>query len=234
MKINRFPTKKEALTGAGELLNGLLIKTLKNPTLLMLSAGSALEILGYVDEKTFSENLTVCMLDDRFSKTVDINNFLQLQKTDFYILAQNAGVNFLDTLPRSEEQILDTASRFENNLKTWKAKNTSGIIIATLGMGPDGHTAGIFPETDKKRFIDLFQSDPWVVGYNAKNKHKYPERVTSTLTFFKQINEGIAFVCGQEKKQKLDELLANKTEVNLLPATAWAGIKNLAIFTNLA
>jgi 6-phosphogluconolactonase/glucosamine-6-phosphate isomerase/deaminase len=233
MNNHKFSTKEEALATAGERLNSLLMDNIKKPVLLMLSAGSALELLEYVGESALFENLTVCMLDDRFSTEPSINNFLQLQKSDFYMQAQNKDVSFFGTLPRPNETILDVAKRFENNLKTWKQENPKGVIIATLGMGADGHTAGIFPEADEKKFANLMQSDAWVVGYNVGDKHKYSERVTTTITFFKEINFGISFVCGQEKEPKLEEVLANKTPINLLPAAAWKEIKNVEIYTNI-
>lgn len=233
MEINRFKTKEEAQAAGGEALNNLLLENAKKPVLLMLSAGSAFEILDYVGEKALGENLTISVLDERFSIEADVNNFLSLQKLDFYSIALSKDVNFFGSLPRPGEKITDLAARFENNLKAWKKENPNGLIIATLGMGPDGHTAGIFPESDETKFANLMQSEPWVVGYNVGNKHKYQDRVTTTVTFFKEIDFGIGFVCGEDKKAKFDELKKDGTSVNLLPALSWHNIKNLQIFTNI-
>ncbi len=233
MEIIPFNSKEEAQAAAGERLNNLLLENAKKPVLLMLSAGSAFEILDYVGEKALGENLTVSVLDERFSIEADVNNFLNLQKLDFYTLALNKNVNFFGSLPRPGEKITDLAARFENNLKTWKKENPSGVIIASFGMGPDGHTAGIFPESDETKFAGLMQNEPWVVGYNVGNKHKYSDRVTTTITFFKEINFGIGFICGQGKKTAFNALNTNALPINLLPALALKEIKNLEIFTDI-
>jgi 6-phosphogluconolactonase/glucosamine-6-phosphate isomerase/deaminase len=233
MKINKFDSKAEAAASAGEALNNLLLENIKSPILLLVSAGSAFEILEYVGEKVMSENLTVCMLDDRFSENPEVNNFLQLQKLDFYTLALSKDVNFFGTLPRPNEKITELAERFEGNLKNWRKENPNGLIVATFGMGADGHTAGIFPESDEKKFANLMKNESWVIGYNVGDKDKYSERVTTTLTFFKEIDFGIGFVCGEDKKLKFNELQQGGTSVNLLPALSWHSIKNLQIFTDI-
>lgn len=217
----------------GEYLNACLIENKKQPILLMLSGGSALTVLDYIGDHALGENITVSVLDERFSEDTNINNFAQLQKTEFYIAALNAEVSFFGTLPRPGEKIEELATRFEKNLKIWKDKNSNGLIIATLGMGPDGHTAGIFPFNDKTEFDKLFNSGHWVVPYNADGKHQYPERVTTTLNFLRNIDFGFAYVCGPEKKQKLEEVKNKVGEIHNLPALIWHDIKNLKIFTNI-
>ena len=225
--------KAAAAAEAGEYLNRLLTENKKKPILLMVSGGSALEILDFVGTTAMGENLTVSMLDDRFSEDKEINNFSQLQKTDFYSQALEAGVSFFASLPRKEDTMQTLSERWENNLKTWRKENPKGIIIAILGMGPDGHTAGIFADEDKKSFEQLFNAKPLLTAYNVGNKHQYKDRITSTITFLEKINFGIAFVCGQDKKEKLDLVIKNQGEVNELPALAWHGIKNIRIFTDI-
>jgi 6-phosphogluconolactonase/glucosamine-6-phosphate isomerase/deaminase len=77
------------------------------------------------------------------------------------------------------------------------------------------------------------KNESWVIGYNVGDKDKYSERVTTTLTFFKEIDFGIGFVCGEDKKLKFNELQQGGTSVNLLPALSWHSIKNLQIFTDI-
>jgi 6-phosphogluconolactonase/glucosamine-6-phosphate isomerase/deaminase len=159
IKIKKYASAEEAAAAAGESLNQLLADNKDKPVLLMLSAGSALSVLDYVSQIPLTENLTVSVLDERFSQVAGVNNFLQLQKKDFYADAVSAGCSFFGTVPRLNESMQSLARRWEDNLRKWENDNPQGTIIATLGMGPDGHTAGIFvfPE-DEKKFKDLFQS----------------------------------------------------------------------------
>jgi 6-phosphogluconolactonase/glucosamine-6-phosphate isomerase/deaminase len=77
------------------------------------------------------------------------------------------------------------------------------------------------------------QSEPWVRAYNAGTKNKYPERVTTTLTFLKQFDISLAFVCGEEKKPALNNVIEKKGKVNELPAISWHEIKNIKVFTDI-
>lgn len=233
MEIYRQPDKKSAAAEAGEYLNKLLTDSKAKPVLLMLSAGSALSVLDYVGKNALGQNLTVSMLDERFSQDPSVNNFEQLQKTNFYKDALEAEASFFGTLPRNKDTMQTLVQRWEKNLRNWRAENPKGIIIATLGMGADGHTAGILPFADADDFQQLFENPAWITAYNAGDKNPFKERTTASVTFLKMVDIGLAFVCGAEKKAKLEDVVAKKGELNKLPALAWHEIKNLKIFTDI-
>jgi 6-phosphogluconolactonase/glucosamine-6-phosphate isomerase/deaminase len=226
--------KESAAAEAGEHLNQLLIENKAKPVLLMVSGGSALAILDYVGKTALGPNLTVSVLDERFSQDPAVNNFAQLQKTEFYKDAFEAEASFFGTLPRKEDTMEALAKRWEENLRKWREENPMGLIVATLGMGPDGHTGGVMPYPENaEKFNNLFESKPWVKAYDAGNKNPHKERVTTTLTFLKQINFGFAFVCGQDKKENLDKVIKKQGEFIKIPALAWHNIENVSVFTDL-
>ncbi|MBI5530212.1 MAG: 6-phosphogluconolactonase [Candidatus Doudnabacteria bacterium] len=233
-QIFKQADKEAAAAEAGEYLNNYLAENKKTPILLLLSGGSALSVLDYIGQTSLGENLTVSVLDERFSEDPSINNFSQLQKHDFYQLALNVDVSFFGTLPRPAETIDQLALRWEANLKKWKEENPNGLIMATLGMGADGHTAGIFPfPEDAGKFHKLFENDNWVAAYSAAGKNKFPERLTTTATFFKLIDFGFVYACGKEKSAMLKQALAGKNEFSVLPACAWQNIKEVMVFTDV-
>jgi 6-phosphogluconolactonase/glucosamine-6-phosphate isomerase/deaminase len=233
-QIFRQQDPESAAAEAGEHLNLFLLENRKLPVLLMLSGGSALPILEYVGKTVLGENLTLSVLDERFSTDPEINNFLQLQKTDFYKDALEAEASFFGTLPRPGESMESLRQRWDKNLHTWREENPKGLIVATLGMGPDGHTSGIlpFPE-DSTKFNKLFNNGSWTVAYNAQGKNKYPERVTTTLAFLKTLDVGFAFVSGKEKQEKFAQLASGGSKPAELPATVWHEMKNVKVFTTL-
>jgi 6-phosphogluconolactonase/glucosamine-6-phosphate isomerase/deaminase len=234
LQIFRQPDPQSAAAEAGEHLNTVLAENKKLPILLMLSAGSALSIIDYVGPAVLGANLTITTLDERFSADPEVNNFLQLQKTDFYKDAFEAEASFFGTVPRASETMEDLRQRWDKNLKTWRKENPKGLIIATFGMGADGHTAGIFPfPEDPMKFDKLFNNQEWAVAYNAAGKNPYPERVTATLTFLKTIDAGLALVSGTQKQEKFAQLTSRKTKAADLPATVWHEIKKVKIFTDL-
>lgn len=232
LEIFRKNDALSAAADAGEQLNSLLLEHKTKPVLLMLSSGSALSLLDYVGQTTLGENLTVSMLDERFSVDESVNNFSQLQKTEFYTQALEADVSFFGTLPRHDDTMESLKTRWETDLKTWTEENPKGLIIATLGLGKDGHTAGIFPEADEKKFKAMFESENWVAAHDVGEKNQYPKRITATLTFLKKIDFALAYVVGQEKKEKLDAVILKQGKINELPALGCQEIKDVKIFTD--
>ncbi len=234
LPINRFSTKEEAAATAGEALNDLLVQNKTATVLLLLSGGSALKILDYISPSSLGDNLAITVLDERFNQDPKINNFLQLQKTQFCTDALEAAASFFGTLPRNGESMENLAARWESALKKWRSDFPKGKIIATLGMGADGHTAGIFPfPEDVSKFRQLFENDRWIASYDVGSKNKFKERITTTITFLRLIDEAIIFVCGKEKKEKFDMVLSKASALAELPALAWHELKRARIFTDI-
>lgn len=234
IKIFTENSKEAAIAIAGENLNKLLAEHLPNqPVLLLLSGGSCFNMLDYVGEKFLNQNLTITMLDERFSEDNEINNFLQLQKLDFYNLAQSKDVNFIGTLPRPKETKEDFLKRIQTNIKKWLSVSPQGKIFATIGMGEDGHTAGIFPMQNENEFNSLFNSEELQVIHDFGIPNTCKTRITSTLTFFKKIDFAIAFIVGEKKRQPFKKLIENKIEVHKLPIIGLYNIKQAQIFTDI-
>ena len=235
LSITRAENKIQAAQLACQRLNKLLAENKKNPILLMLSGGSAFNILVYINPEVLGENVTITMLDERFSQDEKVTNFGQLQKTQFYMDAFEKECSFLGSVPRPKESLKAFTERRESSLRKWHEENPKGKIIATVGIGPDGHTAGIFPFPESpETFKFLFQGPNWVLGYDASEKNEFKERVTITITFFKMIDEAIIYMTGEEKKPALDKLISKADDIQNLPALAIYEIKNVTIFTDIA
>jgi len=233
-KVFEQTDKDSAAAEEGEYLNQFLLENKKRPVLLMLSGGSSLAALEYIGPTALGENLTISVLDERFSQDPEINNFHQVQKTDFYTLAFKAEASFFGTLPRNEDTMESLAKRWEANLRAWRQENPNGLIAATLGMGADGHANGMLPyPEDEKEFNRLFKTENWITYYNAGAKNKFPERLTTNVTFMKNVDLGFALVCGAEKKPAFERLIKKQGQVHELPALAWHEIKEVKIFTDI-
>ena len=232
-QVIKSADKESAIAEAGEALNQMLWEHKNSPMLLLLSGGSALSLPDYLENKALTENLTVSMLDERFIQDPQNNNFAQMQKTGFYARAMGHDVNFIDTLPRQNESLAESASRLERALNAWREQNPSGKIFASLGLGADGHTAGIFPFENKNNFDRLFNSENWAVGYQTAELQPFPERITATFTFFPLINGAVALVLGQKKASALKKTLGAPKPLNELPASGWRLIQQVQIFTDI-
>jgi len=82
-----------------------------------------------------------------------------------------------------------------------------------LGMGPDGHTASLFPES-----AALEEADRWVVG----NWAPYPQAWRMTMTY-PVLNAGRRVIFAVEGANKADALRAIRAGGSGLPAERVAG-----------
>lgn len=200
--------------------------------LLLVSGGSALALLQYVPEKSLGNQLTFGVLDERWTQVEAEQNFTQLTQTDFFSRAVAAGSVPLESLNTNEPSCVSAALKFASVLQKWRQENPTGVVIVTMGVGIDGHTAGIFPGD----VTNEMNGSSLVVGYRLPPKvNPYTERITVTNTFLKNwVAATFVYVVGKEKKlivQKLSTLLETTTNTSF-PAGVFAGMKNVRIFTD--
>jgi 6-phosphogluconolactonase/glucosamine-6-phosphate isomerase/deaminase len=171
MKIFFQAGENEVLEEATKKLNDLLEKYKNFPLLLMFSGGSALKLIDGIQGKYITRTTTVTVLDERYSKDEEVNNFAQIKKKGFYDMLTRHEARVIDTRVHHNELQEDLAIRLEAELRTWRREYPKGKIIATLGMGEDGHVAGIIPEKNEvNKFKKLFLSKNWVAFYDAGKK----------------------------------------------------------------
>lgn len=206
-----------------------LISAKKNlPVLLLVSGGSAFQILDTIDSSILGKRITIGVLDERYSLDPEINNFLHFTKTKFYTHAKKNGCSFIDTHVHNGETLEAVANRFDNELKKWKTINPKGIILITQGVGPDGHTAGIFPG------IIFENTNKWVIGYDIGKRNQYPLRITTTPYFLTDmVDYSIVFVTGENKKKVLQKVLDPESIAIEVPAAIIQKMKNVEVFTDI-
>lgn len=234
MKISRSRSRETAMSKAIDRLNECLQEAQRKPVLLMLSGGSALELLAGIEMKYIGKKVTVTVLDERFSRDSAVNNFGQLAETDFYKKAERKGIDYIDTRIHRKISLYGLAQKFERGLRGWVRNNPKGRIIATQGVGEDGHTAGIMPYPENlKKFERLFEKENrWVVGYHAgREKSEYPRRVTVTLPFLREyVDCSVVYVTGSSKRRALRSLLAKRGKLAKTPSRIIHQMKNVSLF----
>ena len=222
IKITNCDSKNEAVSLATSKLQQLIDDkvTAGESILLLLSGGSAWALLEKLSTDKFSDRITIGVLDERYSNDEKINNFSQLAQSNFYKNTKTAGANFVDTRVVEGESQSDLAVRFESALKKWRTENPDGKIIITQGIGVDGHTSGIMPFPENPaHFKALFDSEnKWVVAYDATGKNDNPLRVTTTLSFLRQVDESVLFVSGEDKKSAVARVFDSNESISAVPA----------------
>jgi 6-phosphogluconolactonase/glucosamine-6-phosphate isomerase/deaminase len=230
------PNPEQVIQQAAIYLNTLFYSLKGKPFLFLSSGGSALKVLQFINTGNLTESATVAMLDERFSDDVTINNFAQMMALPFYTGAQASGVQFMDTRKQPNDTLASAADRWNKQLHQWAYDHQDGQIIATLGMGPDGHISGVMPYPEAGAIFDsLFcQPEPWVVGYQATGKNPFPDRVTTTMTFLKEkVNNAVAVISGADKKEALLKVTSADGSLPKTPARIMREMKNVLLYTDI-
>lgn len=200
--------------------------------LLLSSGGSALELMQSFDI-AMPSYITFSVLDERWGES-ESRNSVALQKTPLHHQLLAGGAHVIDLSPEQDESREGLRTRFERTLKNWRMAHADGPIIVTMGMGPDGHTSGIFPQDNVSQFDTLFLGSEWVVSYSASAKYRYPERITSSASFLRDhVDHAIVVIDGQEKKEAYSALISESGTLYQTPARIMHEMKDVHLFTTL-
>jgi 6-phosphogluconolactonase len=121
---------------------------------------------------------------------------------------------FLDTvIPRSVYSLRHAGETIEEAAANYDAllRRYGPIDLVHLGLGPDGHTASLFPGTpaldDRER----------LVVPNGDDLHPHP-RLTFTYPAIARSRLVVFTVAGADKREALDRVKADVPEEDLVPA----------------
>lgn len=242
IQIKEGLQKAEIAAFAGERVNTLIESNNQTPIMLMLSGGSALEILHYINQDLLGSNITIVVMDERYSTDKNVNNWAQIEATDFY-KNLHPNVKRINTFPQkvstggSEtrvETMQELALRMEKALRDWKEQNPNGVVIATQGIGPDGHTSGIMPFPEDNDYFDkTFNGPNWVTAYDAGGKNPFPLRITTTLTCLREfVDHSIVHALGEAKRPFLESIMNKDKPINEMPAQVINEMRDVEIITD--
>ncbi len=218
---------------AGELLQTLCATT-DYPMLLLVAGGSALNVLQEVS-LTRGSHITLGVVDERYSHDALHNNFLQLKNTTLYTTGIQAGITCIDTSPQERGSMEELVTVMKEAFRTWRGKHHTGKIYVVLGVGTDGHIAGIMPfPRDEEKFHELFENkEVAVVGYDAEDKNPIPLRVTATLPFLREVDGAIVYAVGDQKAEALQKVVAHEGTLFSTPARVLKQMKSVTLFTDI-
>lgn len=108
----------------------------------------------------------------------------------------------------------ESALAYEDQLRTFFAGlSWPRFDLVLLGMGEDGHTASLFPDSDA-----LHETSRWVIS--TRNEQAGLNRITLTVPVFDHAGRVMFLVTGKQKAQRLKEALRPQPESNRLPVQA--------------
>ena len=132
----------------------------------------------------------------------------------------------------AERSDLDTAARdYEAILARLFGVNAGGqppaLDLILLGMGPDGHTASLFPHTKA-----LDETNRWVVANHVPQLNT--DRLTLTRPILNRAQEVLFLVAGADKAERLAEVLAGPADPKRLPSQSMQPDGQLVWFVDRA
>jgi 6-phosphogluconolactonase/glucosamine-6-phosphate isomerase/deaminase len=228
--------KENVAQAAGNALDQLLGKYQHRPVLLLLSAGSSLSLLPYLKREHLSPSITISMLDERYTQKSEYQNFSRMADSFFFETVTKLRLPVIDTRPQDSEDLTALAERLDHEVKEWMLNgDQNGAIIATAGIGTDGHIAGILPDpANEGAFMRLFNdSERYFVGYEREGA-EHPCRITATLSFLKNCTAGvITYATGREKTDAISRTMATKGNCAETPARILNDIPCAHLFTDI-
>jgi 6-phosphogluconolactonase/glucosamine-6-phosphate isomerase/deaminase len=243
MQIQEYQNPEEARMRCAKAITERIKSIITRPVVLFLSGGSSVSLIPEFETawKEFGENIrniTVAMVDERLDPVA--SNFVELKQKypSFISFLLDNGATVIDTTPRFASQY-EAADWYDTTVKEiiTKTKEQNGSVFALLGMGIDGHTAGIlpYPVSEEKEFYPLFfDTDRFVVGVDASGKNQYAKRYTLTYPALLKADELFVFATGEQKKPVIDTLKTATDPLHSCPALFFAYTKQpVTIFLDL-
>lgn len=191
----------------------------KHAILLLVSGGSAINVEAEVltQLKKSSHILGVLPMDERFGPTGHADsNIAQLNKS----LDNDSSVPVHDVLGQNLP-FNETVGQYSSLAQDLFAR--ADHIVGIFGIGPDGHTAGILPDSPATN--DTVST---VIGYNWQD---YERMTLGTLTLL-QIDQAFVLAYGENKKEPLERLQTNEEPFEKLPAKLLYDIANVTVYND--
>jgi 6-phosphogluconolactonase len=146
--------------------------------------------------------------DERFVPVDDPRNNMAMARGAF--LDRCAPVSNIHPIPTDAATADEAAERYARELKSFygaqdleAARPLFDLVL--MGIGPDGHTASLFPNYPA---IDVI--DRWVVGVPKANVEPFVPRVSLTLPTLSCCREMLFEAAGKEKRAILARALSGE------------------------
>ncbi len=112
---------------------------------------------------------------------------------------------------RTEADLETAAADYGRRLRA--ALGADGAIgLAIMGLGPDGHTASLFPG---KPAVEIDDPEREVAGVPEAGMDPHVPRVTMTLPVFNQAEEVVFVVAGEDKAEMVGRIFGPEPDQDL-------------------
>lgn len=187
--------------------------------LFLVSGGSnttvAIDVLHNLSENELA-HVTLALIDERFGPVGHPDsNFTQLEEAGL----RDYKVTAVPVL-QPGKNLEQTADLYDETLQNLFANH---YVVGLLGIGPDGHTSGILPHSpaaeELSELVTSYRSDPY-------------ERITTTFTAIRRLDEVFVFAYGEAKAATLKLLATTDRPLADQPAQIFKALPTAIVFND--
>jgi 6-phosphogluconolactonase/glucosamine-6-phosphate isomerase/deaminase len=186
--------------------------------LWFITGGSSITVqlsAGEMIAKHSHQNLTIALTDERYGEVGHKDSNWQKTIDGGFNLPQAKLIPVLTGETRDK-----TVELLNDSLK--EELTNADYKIGLFGVGSDGHTAGILPQSVAVTYEEI------VCGYTTENF----ERITTTPKLIKNLDEAVVFIQGEAKWGVVKDLNEKNIDLETQPAQILKSIPLLTIFTD--
>ncbi|BCM91614.1 6-phosphogluconolactonase [Abditibacteriota bacterium] len=155
------------------------------------------------------ERIVLFFGDDRAVGPDDVNSNFKMARE---ALGETIAARIVPIIGEAIDPAL-AASNYEKRLREVGERVDSNL----LGLGPDGHTASLFPHSPQ-----LDETERRVVATPVSTLEPFVRRVTMTFTEINASRKTYFLVTGEDKAGRVQEIINGPRDVHNLPATGIA------------
>ncbi len=197
-------------------VSNLLLDLIDKKTVLFLSGGSTpKDLYAKIAKDKKLQVGAVAMVDERYGKRFHENsNELMIKNTGLLSYLEEKNIRFYPILEDKTRE--KTAQNYDETVRFLLSHFPKSVAI--LGIGTDGHIAGIAPDRMdfKNPLFNKDRKDLLVSEFND-SKGEFGQRITMTFSALSKIDKLIVLVFGDKKKRAL-ELMNEEGSMEEVPA----------------
>ncbi len=212
--------RKEAPDDGAELLLSTLEKAAATTQVLwIVSGGSNIDIAVAIAKRldqACARNIQACLADERFGQLGHADSNYQKLVVAGWPLDK---INLVPVLMDGADLEI-TARNYAQAIE--QLFSSSDIIIAQLGIGADGHTAGVLPHSvavESSKPVDFYKGPDF-------------DRITLTLRALAQVHVAFVFAYGPDKQAALADLSTHETSLAEAPCQILKQIPSCNVYND--
>lgn len=215
--INVFQNSEGLSRAAAELILDISNKSMekKDKFSLVLSGGSTpKQTYKFLTQPHYRDNIKwdktfLFWGDERFVPQDDPLNNYKMAKDIFIKKIPVPGKNVFPIPTKGKPSVC--ASEYENEIKKYFDSGNTSFDLILLGLGENGHTASLFPNTDILREENKLIKEVYV---NEINMY----RISMTAKLINNSKNILFLVFGEEKAEMVSKIIEGNSDPDNLPA----------------